>query len=344
MKRGMVNKTPYPSLILFDCHCTNEVGESGTLDVRVCGNRLFPATILGRFKILFTILRNIHLLVDIHWSGELALLHPDSFFVDQLAAGLPLMRWWWPDTPILFYCHFPDLLLVSGRKRWWKRVWRVGFDWLEGLGMRSADRVVVNSSFTKGVVQSVWDGLGDVGIVYPCVDTREKAEREEEEVGDVKGKDLWKGKKVLLSINRFERKKNIELAIRAFARLSEQEREGLRLVIAGLSTLSTSRSLRKIPLNVFRWLRPPRSRKCLLPPISPHHKPHPRPPFCYRQKHRFRTLHPLLHLGPIPPLCAGAAQIHATASRAPAHLHPVQRTLRHRAPGGNARRCSCACC
>lgn len=213
-------------------HCFDEARD-GTLDVRVRGNQLFPATILGRFKILFTILRQIHLLVAINWSGELALLQPECFFVDQLAAGLPLMRWRWPDTRILFYCHFPDLLLVSGRKRWWKRAWRVGFDWLEGWGMRCADRVVVNSSFTKRVVGGVWEGLGEVGIVYPCVDTREKEEKGAEDVGGAEAKYLWEGKKVLLSINRFEKKKDIELAIRAFAELSEQDRDGLRLVIAG---------------------------------------------------------------------------------------------------------------
>lgn len=110
--------------------------------------------------------------------------------------------------------------------------------------MRGADRVVVNSSFTKGVVEGVWKGLGEVGIVYPCVDTPEKKEKEEEEAGGAKGKELWKGKKVLLSINRFERKKDIGLAIRAFAELSEQDRDGLRLVIAGLSPFHIPHSLR----------------------------------------------------------------------------------------------------
>lgn len=107
--------------------------------------------------------------------------------------------------------------------------------------MRCADRIVVNSLFTKGVVEGVWEGLGEVGVVYPCVDTREKKDKGGEDFDSTKGKDLWNGKKVLLSINRFERKKNIELAIRAFAGLSGQDRQGLRLVIAGLSPLCTSR-------------------------------------------------------------------------------------------------------
>ncbi|KAL8966087.1 MAG: hypothetical protein Q9183_003524, partial [Haloplaca sp. 2 TL-2023] len=135
-------------------HCFDEA-RNGTLDVRVRGNTLFPATILGgRFKILFSILRQLHLLIQItFFSGELAQLRPDVFFVDQLSAGIPFLRWWWPRTRVLFYCHFPDLLLVRDRGRWWKRIWRGPFDTLEGWGMRGADKILVNSGFTKGVVE-----------------------------------------------------------------------------------------------------------------------------------------------------------------------------------------------
>lgn len=192
---------------------------------------MFPATILGRFKILCSILRQIHLILAITWSGELAKLKPTVFFVDQLSAGVPFLRWFWKDQKILFYCHFPDLLLVQGRKVWYKRIWRIAFDWWEGWGVRGADRVVVNSEFTKGVVQEVWPGLGrerGVGVVYPCVDTKESTERPTE-VGNT----LWKGKKVLLSINRFERKKGVGLAVKAFAGLTAEKRRGVRLVIAG---------------------------------------------------------------------------------------------------------------
>ena len=217
-------------------HCFDEARDD-TLDVRVRGGWLIPATILGRFKILCSILRQIHLLVAITWSGELAELKPTAFFIDQLSAGIPFLRWFWEDQKILFYCHFPDLLLVQGRKSWYKRIWRVGFDWLEGWGIRGADRVVVNSGFTKGVVGNIWEGLGGergVGVVYPCVDTKgsEKVEEDSEP--------LWKDKKLLLSINRFERKKDVGLAIKAFAGLEPKDREGVRLVIAGMPSINFS--------------------------------------------------------------------------------------------------------
>lgn len=235
-------------------HCFDEARDD-TLDVRVRGDWLIPATILGRFKILCSILRQLHLLVAITWSGELAKLKPTAFFIDQLSAGIPFLRWFWEDQKILFYCHFPDLLLVQGRKSWYKRIWRIGFDWLEGWGIRGADRVLVNSGFTKGVVENIWEGLGGergVGIVYPCVDTKGDAKVEED------SKPLWKDKRLLLSINRFERKKDVALAIKAFAGLEPKVREGVRLVIAGgydpqvrenvldhhsLETLATSLSL-----------------------------------------------------------------------------------------------------
>ena len=200
--------------------------------MRVRGNWLFPATIFGRFKILFTILRHYHLLLEITLSGELALLQPTAFFVDQLSAGIPLLRWRWHHVKILFYCHFPDLLLAKNRNKWWKRFWRLGFDLLEGWGMRGADKIVVNSAFTRGVVEQIWGGLGGekgLGIVYPCVDTRGDGEK-----GSEGAKDLWKGKRVILSINRFEKKKNVGLAIKAFAGIKPNQREGVRLVIAGM--------------------------------------------------------------------------------------------------------------
>ena len=220
-------------------HCFDEARDD-TLDVRVRGGWLFPPTVIGRFKILCSILRQIHLLVAITWTGELAKLKPTAFFIDQLSAGIPFLRWFWEDQKILFYCHFPDLLLVQGRKSWYKRIWRIGFDWLEGWGTRGADRVVVNSGFTKGVVQNIWQGLGGergVGVVYPCVDTRRKENVEQ-------SKPLWKDKKVLLSINRFERKKDVGLAIRAFAGLEPKDREGARLVIAGNFDISHHPSCR----------------------------------------------------------------------------------------------------
>lgn len=106
--------------------------------------------------------------------------------------------------------------------------------------MSGADSVVVNSVFTRGVVGRVFPGLTgegkrEVGVVYPCVDTMQKEKEGEDGTADTWERPLWEGIKVLLSINRFERKKNIALAIEAFHGLGAEGRKGCRLVVAGMN-------------------------------------------------------------------------------------------------------------
>lgn len=110
--------------------------------------------------------------------------------------------------------------------------------------MSFANAIAVNSEFTKGVVSRTWPALAktkDFKVVYPAIDTEVDNKKEgntEEDEGQ-----MWKDKQVILSINRFERKKDVGLAIRAFAGLPEEKRKGVRLVIAGMSCsylLSTS--------------------------------------------------------------------------------------------------------
>lgn len=169
-------------------------------------------------------------------TGELEDLKPSIFIVDQLSAGLPWLRLLVsPKTGIVFYCHFPDLLLVQGRNAsFLKRIYRIPFDRLEEWSMSFADAVAMNSNFTKSVVQLTWPELlqnTDARIIYPCVDTDAK-EDEIATAGQVAPL-FPQGDRVLLSINRFERKKDIGLAIRAFASIPPDERQGVRLVLAG---------------------------------------------------------------------------------------------------------------
>ncbi|OAA37618.1 mannosyltransferase [Metarhizium rileyi] len=219
-------------VVLFTSHCDPahcfDECRDGTLDVRVRGNSLVPPSVCSRLTILCAVLRHLHLLLSIFWTGELAALGPRVFVVDQLSAGLPLLRCLAPRVPVLFYCHFPDLLLARGRElSMAKRLYRVPFDLLEQWSMSFARVVAVNSNFTRGVVAATWPRLQDkvpTRVVYPCVDTTVKTPAVDE---------LVTGKKLILSINRFERKKDIGLAIRAFARIPEKHRLGVRLVLAG---------------------------------------------------------------------------------------------------------------
>ncbi|OAP64777.1 hypothetical protein AYL99_00749 [Fonsecaea erecta] len=225
---------------IFTSHCDPnhcfEEARDGTLDVRVRGNTLFPPSFLNRFHILLAILRQIHLILSIAvWSNELSTLRPDVFVVDQLSACIPLLRWLYPNRQrTLFYCHFPDQLLAdrraSGLLGLAKTIYRFPFDWFEGWSMSASDRIVVNSGFTKSVASRVWPSLaGSLGVIYPCVNDGEK-----EAAAKVAETSLWDGQyKILLSINRFERKKDIGLAIRAYHELPPAARRGTRLIIAG---------------------------------------------------------------------------------------------------------------
>lgn len=235
-----------------ESHCFEEARD-GTLDVRVRGNTIFPPLFLGRFHLLMAVLRQLHLTISVlsemgrtnkKTTDGIEEYRDDIFIIDQLPACVPILKSLGEryaqirggKQRILFYCHFPDQLLARRNEgnialRLLKEAYRYPLDWFEGWAMSASDQVVANSNFTRGVVKRVFgsDQLGDVRIVYPCVDTKESISTETE---SVKG-DLWGGKKILLSINRFERKKGIDLAIRAYNGLSKEQRIGTRLVIAG---------------------------------------------------------------------------------------------------------------
>lgn len=221
------------------------------------GNWLVPPSIFGRFTIFCAITRQIHLILSIWLTRELIDLSPAAFFVDQLSAGLPLLHTVAshcsvrPSRPVIFfYCHFPDLLLVRGRESFTKRLYRLPFDTLEEWSMEYADAVAVNSTFTKSIVADTWPRLAQkmpLHVVYPCIDTtaitRETGSTDNGNDSPLNDQvSIWKSHVIFLSINRFERKKDIGLAIRAFAELllsdinyqiRPRHSSRLRLVIAG---------------------------------------------------------------------------------------------------------------
>ena len=203
--------------------------------MRVRGNSIVPPSIFGRFAIFCAIARQVHLVLAIAlFSNELQGLRPTSIFVDQLSACIPLLRLLYSNARILFYCHFPDKLLArseTGYLYWIKLIYRLPFDALESWSTGCSDGVVVNSKFTGRTVKDVLPSLmlRTLKVVYPCVDTSAA------EKGLKQKRSLWPEKRILLSINRFERKKDIELAIKAFAGLDAEYRQGSRLVIAGMN-------------------------------------------------------------------------------------------------------------
>ncbi|AEO71099.1 glycosyltransferase family 4 protein [Thermothielavioides terrestris NRRL 8126] len=235
-------------VVIFTSHCDPahcfDEARDGTLDVRVRGNTIVPPTVLGRFAIVCAILRQLHLILHIAlFTSELRALAPDSFFVDQLSAGLPVLRLLAPATPVFFYCHFPDLLLAQGRARLWKRLYRVPFDALEQWSMTFADAIAVNSAFTKSIVAQTWPRLArshSLHVVHPCINTSSPPSSPSSSSATANSPELaieplpWTARNsIILSINRFERKKDVGLALRAFARLPPARRARAKLLLAG---------------------------------------------------------------------------------------------------------------
>lgn len=153
------------------------------------------------------------------------------FFVDQLSACIPFFKLLYPNAKVLFYGHFPDRLLAkegSGMIKSIKALYRRPFDRIESWSTGCADDIVVNSKFTRSVFKQAFPNMRsrELKVIYPCVDT-------DSGILYSTKPPLWPDEKVLLSINRYEGKKNLSLAILAYAGLSAEETKKAKLVIAG---------------------------------------------------------------------------------------------------------------
>ncbi len=234
------------SVELFTSHhqssCSFQETNDGTLTVRVFGDFL-PTQIAGRFKLFFAMLRQLYLTLII----LLFYPSPDIFIVDQLSLAVPLLRLF-TSSRVLFYCHFPDLLL-SPRHSLLKRIYRFPFDFIEQLTTNSAHKILVNSAFTKEVFFSTFSLIGsvfhqhrreNVDILYPSInfdnyEPKEEYLKDRTEIDRMNG--IPSGRVVFTSINRFERKKNIKLAIEATALVKRENKDrkcaGVVLIVAG---------------------------------------------------------------------------------------------------------------
>lgn len=215
-------------------HCFEEVS-SGILQVTVYGD-FFPTQFLKKFHIFFAILRQFYLTLKLIFTGEIN--QYDYFIVDQLSFAVPLLSLFSNENcKILFYCHFPDQLLAR-KGGLIKSLYRVPFDLIEEWTTGVSDKIVVNSNFTKGIFHKTFGRLNDIepGVIYPCVDVGAASTlTETDHSSEVELKEFLKGSKFFLSINRFERTKNIALALKAFAKFKSQlpANEKPKLIIAG---------------------------------------------------------------------------------------------------------------
>ncbi|KAJ6829769.1 alpha-1,3/1,6-mannosyltransferase ALG2-like [Iris pallida] len=177
----------------------------------------FPVTVYGcflprhifyRFHAVCAYLRCIFvaLCVLVMWPSF------DIILADQVSVVIPLMKIK-RSTKVIFYCHFPDMLLAQHTTAL-RRMYRKPIDMIEEATTGMADMVLVNSKFTAHTFANTFRRLHlrgvEPAVLYPAVNLEQFSEP-------------CTYKLNFLSINRFERKKNLQLAISAFALLCSFE-------------------------------------------------------------------------------------------------------------------------
>lgn len=151
-----------------------------------------------------------------------------------MSACIPVLRLTRHRKKVLFYCHFPDQLLTE-RHSLLKRLYRAPIDRLEEFTTGMADLVVVNSKFTANVFKQTFPNLAAIqtDVLYPSLNTS----MFDQKLEDLDGLIPEHRRFLFLSINRYERKKNLPLALKALAALKEWistcQWEQVHLVMAG---------------------------------------------------------------------------------------------------------------
>lgn len=201
-------------------HCFEET-RNGTFPVLVVGDWL-PRTVLGKCYALCSYVRMIYAALYLAFFSPFV---PDVVFVDQIAVCIPILNWM--PCKVIFYCHYPDQLLAA-HDNTLKRYYRLPLDWLEERTTACADMILVNSYFTQNVFKNTFKSIKVLPeVVYPSINTSFFDNTETIKLHDIIDTNSCK---FILSINRFERKKNLDLAIHCLSKLSHKK---VSLILAG---------------------------------------------------------------------------------------------------------------
>jgi alpha-1,3/alpha-1,6-mannosyltransferase len=118
-------------------------------------------------------------------------------------------------------------------------MYRFIIDLVEEISLIFANKIYVNSEYTKDIFYKNFKILKRFGVnvevLYPALDFSQFDKEITETEGIKKMKAEINGK-YFFSLNRYERKKNINLAIKAFSHLIKKHLEksnSIKLVIAG---------------------------------------------------------------------------------------------------------------
>ncbi|KAI8557878.1 hypothetical protein RHMOL_Rhmol04G0045000 [Rhododendron molle] len=194
----------------------------------------FPVTVYGAFlprHIFYRLHAVCAYLRCIFVALCLLLMWPsfDVILADQVSIVIPLLKLK-KSTKVVFYCHFPDMLLAQ-HTTVLRRMYRKPIDFLEEMTTGMADLILVNSKFTASTFAKTFKNLDARGIkpdvLYPAVNFDQFDEPHASKLD-------------FLSINRFERKKNIGLAISAFAMLHKLEEDVIQCHNVADATLTVA--------------------------------------------------------------------------------------------------------
>lgn len=148
---------------------------------------------------------------------------------------IPILRLRIPH--IIFYCHYPDQLL-SQREGLSKQLYRIFLNYLEEITTGMAHKILVNSLYTRSVFKDTFKRLTiEPEVLHPSINTDYFDKARIVSLERVLDKKLPVDSIILLSINRYERKKNLGLAIEVLAELqkylTEEQYKKAYLIMAG---------------------------------------------------------------------------------------------------------------
>jgi len=204
--------------------------------VHVVG-KFLPVQILGKYGTAFcSTLRLLYLAAYARYAFPKA----DLYVVDILPTPIPFLIATGASS-VLYYCHFPDKLLkrdtingvvapaaaVPNRstnsfkriKQSLQTIYRRVLSWAEEWSMLYSDSICVNSKFTQEEVLRVFPSIPrNLTILYPAIDLDKFI------LPDMTTKEMKIHQSIapIVSLNRFERKKNIQLLLESYALLKQR--------------------------------------------------------------------------------------------------------------------------
>lgn len=215
-------------------HCFEET-RNGQLTVQTVGDWL-PRSIFHKFTAACAYIRMLY--ATLYTTFVLSRQQEfDVIFVDSISIGIPILKFAAGSPKILFYCHFPDQLLATQGGSTLRKWYRLPINWIEEFTTAKADVILVNSKFTRRIFKDTFRSIDVMpAVLYPSLNTK-YFDDTIVTAADANDLQLRSESIVFLSINRYERKKNIPLALSAFKELekhvSKSNFDRCHLIVAG---------------------------------------------------------------------------------------------------------------